>query len=236
MFEDKLRIYNGKSGFKILVNRICFYFAVRYYMSNTAGITSYVTLRNNRLQQNGQTIFEKNGISSADFLHTAYEALQISYPKFYKMDNLCKTGFLVTELLLKNVALKEKYQPEEAGIVLSCANGSLDTDLRYEATPGPALFVYTLPNIVIGEIAIRHGIKGESACFVFDIFDAPFQTNYVNNLFETGKIKTCISGWADFFNDNAEAFFYLTEINQTNHYPAHHSATVSKIFTEVWKN
>ncbi|MCW5906489.1 MAG: hypothetical protein KIS94_01400 [Chitinophagales bacterium] len=205
-------------------------------MINTAGITSYVSLRSNRLQLNEQSIFEKDEMSMADFLPAAYEALQINYPKFYKMDNLCKTGFLGAELLLKNAALKEKYKPEEVGIVISCANASLDTDLRYEATPGPALFVYTLPNILIGEIAIRNGIKGESACFVFDIFDAPFQTNYINNLFETGKIKACISGWADFLNDKAEAFFYLTETNQTNNNPAHDSDSVSKIFTEAWKS
>jgi hypothetical protein len=205
-------------------------------MSSTTGITSYASLHNNRLQLNGQTVFEKPEMSAVDFLHAAYEALQINYPKFYKMDNLCKAGFITSELLLQSTGWKEKYQPEKTGIILSCANSSLDTDLRYEATPGPALFVYTLPNILIGEIAIRNCIKGESACFVFDIFDAPFQTNYVNDLLQQERVKACISGWADFVNGKAEAFFYLAEKKQPNHNLAHDSQTVSKIFTEAWKN
>jgi hypothetical protein len=205
-------------------------------MSGTAVITTYVSLHNNRLKLNGHTVFEKPEANAIDFLQAAYQALPINYPKYYKMDNLCKTGFIATELLLRGVGLKEKYQPEEIGIIFSCANSSLDTDLRYEATPGPALFVYTLPNILIGEIAIRQGIKGESACFVFDIFDPPFQTNYINSLLQTGKIKACISGWADFLNNKAEAFFYLVQINKTNNNLTHDSQTVSKIFTEAWKS
>jgi 3-oxoacyl-[acyl-carrier-protein] synthase-1 len=34
--------------------------------------------------------------------------------------------------------------------------------------PSPALFVYTLPNIVTGEIAIRHHIQGETSFYVLD--------------------------------------------------------------------
>lgn len=205
-------------------------------MKDNIAIHSYVSLHNNRLQLNGQTVFEKPEADAIDFLNGAYEALQLNYPKFYKMDNLCKTGFLAAELLLRNTPLKEKYQPEELGIIFSCANSSLDTDLRYEATPGPALFVYTLPNILIGEIAIRNSIKGESACFVFDIFDAPFQTNYVNDLLQQERVKACLSGWADFVNGKAEAFFYLAEKKQPNNNLTHDIPTVSKIFTEAWKN
>lgn len=156
------------------------------------------------------------------------------------MDNLCKTGFLAAELMLRNENLKERFKPEEIGIIISCANSSLDTDLRYETSiaegASPALFVYTLPNILIGELAIRNSVKGESACFVFDIFDAQFQTAYVNGLFEQGKVKACISGWADFVNDKAEAFFCFTEINDINNQQKHDSLTVSKIFSHSWKN
>lgn len=203
-------------------------------------ITSYTCLRNNHLSLKGETVFEKEAVSTTDFLQSAYEALTVNYPKFFKMDSLCKTGFLATELLLQNQGVKERFKAEEIAIVISCANSSLDTDLRYEHSiaegASPALFVYTLPNILIGEIAIRNGIKGESACFVFDIFDAPFQTNYINGLFESGKIKACISGWADFIDDKAEAFFCLAEINDNNNQLKHDSLTVSKIFSQAWKN
>lgn len=184
-------------------------------MSKQVSISSYVLLRNNQIVVDGQKVFENKDLSSTDFLQAAYDHFQINYPKFFKMDNLCKTGFLVAELLLRNQKLNEKFQPEEIGIVFSNANSSLDTDIKYEASiataPSPSLFVYTLPNVLIGEICIRHRIKGEAACFIFDIFDAIFQTNYLNSLFETEKVKTCIIGWADYYNGKAEAFFYLAE-------------------------
>jgi hypothetical protein len=197
-----------------------------------ASISSYVLLRNNRIELDGAIIFEKPDVSAEDFLQSAYEYFEMAYPKFFKMDKLCQTGFIAAELLMRNK--EQQWLPEEMGIVISNANSSLDTDLRYETslktTPSPALFVYTLPNILIGELSIRHRIKGESACFVFDIFDAEFQVGYVNTLFETGKIKSCVSGWADYYDGKAEAFFYLAETGQ--HPLKHDSTTLNKLFAK----
>lgn len=190
-------------------------------MNPHPSIISYILLRNNQISVDGKIVFENKTLKAVDFLHAAYEHFQINYPKFFKMDNLCKTGFLAAEILLHEKNLFEKFQNEEKGIVLSTSNGCLDTDIRYEASThnaaSPSLFVYTLPNILIGEISIRHQFKGESACFVFDIFNPVFQAQYVNQLLQEEKIKICVSGWADFFNEKAEAFFYLAEkTNQTS--------------------
>ena len=182
----------------------------------------------------GKVVFENKELSAVDFLQTAYDKLQINYPKFFKMDNLCKTGFIAAELLLRGKKLNEKFQPEEIGIIFSNANSSLDTDIKYEVsivnTASPALFVYTLPNVLIGEICIRHRIKGEAACFVFDIFDARFQSEYINSLFETEKIKIGLSGWADFYNGKAEAFFYLAET--TENILEHNAENLQRLFTK----
>lgn len=203
-------------------------------MASKQEVVSYAQLRNNQIRVDGKLIFEKKDVSSTDFLNAAYDALQIIYPKFYKMDNLCKTGFLTAEILMRGQNLKEQFKPEETGIIVSNTNSSLDTDLRYELStatmPSPALFVYTLPNVLIGELCIRHQIKGESACFVFDIFDAAFQTEYINSLFETEKIKSCLSGWADYYDGNAEAFFYLAQQTNRNIFLKHDSITVQKLF------
>ena len=92
---------------------------------------------------------------------------------------------------------------------------SLDVDLKYEKTiqsgASPALFVYTLPNIVIGEIAIRHHFKGENAFFVFKQFDGNFMAGYVNHLFKNNLIKNCICGWVDLFKENYRAILFLVE-------------------------
>jgi hypothetical protein len=199
-------------------------------LNDTVSIASYVLLRNNRMVLDGKVAFEKRGVSAEEFLNAAYAHFELAYPKFFKMDPLCQTGFIAAELLLRSES--GNWIPEETGIVFSNANSSLDTDLRYEASlrtnPSPALFVYTLPNILIGELSIRHSIKGESACFVFDIFDSGLQAGYVNTLMETGKIKRCISGWADYYDGRAEAFFYLAGKEQ--HPLKHDSTTLNNIF------
>lgn len=130
------------------------------------------------------------------------------------MDNLSKLGWLATELLLMNGSHK-KYRPEEVGVVLVNKNSSLDTDLKYYATSkaiaSPALFVYTLPNIVIGEISIRHQLKGENALFVSDDFDPGFMRRYIQDLVSVGAVEACVCGWLDFFGNNMEAALYLVE-------------------------
>ena len=89
------------------------------------------------------------------------------YPKFFKMDTLCRLGFIAAELLLK----EQKVDT----VVLANRSASIKNDTDYLATisddnyyPSPALFVYTLPNIVTGEIAIRHHIQGETSFYVLD--------------------------------------------------------------------
>lgn len=202
-------------------------------MKGEIGVAGSVLLRDKQIWVDGNLVFEKKVNNDADFLSAAYDYFRFSYPKFYKMDNLCKTGFIAVELLLKNRVLAEEFKAEEVGVFLSGANSSLDADMRYQASvdtaPSPALFVYTLPNVLIGELCIRHHIKGEAACFVFDIFDSVFQTRYVNSLFETGKVKCAVSGWADYFQGRAEAFFYLAETGKPT-LPEHNSTNINKLY------
>ena len=89
------------------------------------------------------------------------------YPKFFKMDTLCRLGFIAAELLLKNEQVD--------AVILANRSASIKNDTDYLATisegnyyPSPALFVYTLPNIVTGEIAIRHHIQGETSFYILD--------------------------------------------------------------------
>jgi hypothetical protein len=151
----------------------------------------------------------------AGFLLSAYQHFGFQYPKFYKMDLLSKLGWLACELLLKEGFEPGNYQPEDIAVVLSNSNASLDTDYRYMETvkevPSPAVFVYTLPNIMIGEICIRHKFKGENAFFVFDSFDAGFIHQYVRDLMENGTARACICGWVDVLGPEYKAVLYLVE-------------------------
>ncbi|MBS1611005.1 MAG: hypothetical protein JSS70_20070 [Bacteroidetes bacterium] len=167
------------------------------------------------VRKNDKVLYKEEGSPVNDFLLSAYKQLGIDYPKFYKMDSLSKLGFLATEVLLKENMEKGKYTPEETGIVFANRNASLDADLNYwesvKNIPSPALFVYTLPNIIIGEICIRHNFKGENAFFVQEQFDIPFIEFYVNDLMDRHNLAACICGWIDIVGEEYAAIVYLVE-------------------------
>lgn len=124
------------------------------------------------------------------------------YPKFFKMDSLCKLGFMGAELLLNDISLEEKGN---MAIVLFNRNGSLITDRNYQGTlgadnyfPSPALFVYTLANIVTGEIAIRHKIYGETSFYLLDTPDWAEIERTVRNTFCASSASLILAGWVDY--------------------------------------
>jgi hypothetical protein len=178
-------------------------------------ITASCVISNQVVYKNGQPVFEEKGLEVPEFLIAAYRYFELQYPKYFKMDNLSKLGWLANEVLLKGSFDKEKYKAEDIGLVFSNSNSSLDTDIKYYETAktiaSPALFVYTLPNIVIGEISIRHHFKGENAFFVFEEFDAGFIEQYVSNLFNNNILQCCICGWVDVLGDNYHATLFLIE-------------------------
>lgn len=179
-------------------------------------ITAYCCISPKGICKDGMLLLKDEvNSSTTDFLLSAYKYFNIDYPKFYKMDNLCKLGFLAVELLLKDRQIAEEYGTENIGIVFSNANSSLDADLHYfesvKNIPSPAQFVYTLPNIVIGEVSIRHRCKGENAFFVSDRFDADFMQFYVQDLMTRKRVGACISGWVECLGAAYKALVYLVE-------------------------
>ena len=182
-------------------------------MSENLYISSSCKIDGRHVFKDAKLLLEEKN-DGTDWLLTIYKYFQFDYPKFYRMDNLSKLGWLGTELLL-NEGFQKKYQPEDIGIVLVNKSSSLDTDIKYfetvKAIASPALFVYTLPNIVMGEISIRHQLKGENALFVSNQFDVGFMQQYVQELFITGAFHCCICGWLEFFGNSIEAVLYLVE-------------------------
>jgi hypothetical protein len=183
-------------------------------------ITSFTSIRNYRLVSNGELIFDGKPLMLAQFLEAAYEKIKFDYPKFYKMDRLSQLGILATEMLLNHRKLNAEIDAEKIAVVLSNKHASLDTDLRYFQTTktmaSPALFVYTLPNIVIGEICIRHGIKGENSFFIFDQFNPHFLSAHVNALLKDGIADACIAGWVEVIGEEHDVFLFLVEKETNN--------------------
>lgn len=127
------------------------------------------------------------------------------YPKFFKMDHLCKLGFLGAEFLLKDFTPEEK---ENAAVVLFNRSGSLDADRHYQATlspdnyfPSPALFVYTLANIVTGEIAIRHKIYGETSFYIMDTRDEAGMQGILDSTMLTSSPSFILTGWIEYTDE-----------------------------------
>ena len=189
-------------------------------MKNELLLTHWCLIRNNQVVtddkvENVTEIFS----TFAGFLKALYKKEQISYPKFYKMDSLSKLGFLTSEKVLKESHVLDHYRNEEIGIIIFNSSASLETDIEYQKTiqdksnyfPSPSVFVYTLPNIVIGEICIRHQIKGENVFFITEKFDAGLILNNVACLMESGRIKACLCGWIDVLEDNYESVLFVIE-------------------------
>ena len=154
------------------------------------------------------------------FVKLLYKEKQIKYSKFYKMDNLCKLAFIASEFLLENTNLS-KLGPEKTAIILSNGSSSSSSDQKYQQTinnrdnyfPSPKIFVYTLANIMIGEMSIRNGFKGENAVFIEKDFNKDFIFEYTKLLFNKNKAVRAIAGRVDYDNFNSEFFveLYLIE-------------------------
>ena len=147
-----------------------------------------------------------------------YRSLQVDYPKFFKMDNLSKLGFVASEMLLKDA--ENRFEPRE-DIAVICFNrsSSLETDTQYEATiarndnyfPSPSLFVYTLPNIVMGEIAIRNKFFGETSFYILENYDFEKIMQIVENTFSDKTINEALVAWIECFENIFEVKMFLVE-------------------------
>jgi len=182
-------------------------------------IKTYCHIKNNCVYVDGELVFEYPEAGDLhDFLRKAFKNFRPGYAKFYKMDDISKLGFLASEVILKNKPYPN-YAPEDVGIVLSNSQSTLVTDTEFQASiedddrffPSPSVFVYTLPNIMMGEISIRHGFRGENAFYIFENFNANFVADYINQLFLSQKLKACIGGWVDQSSESYEAFIYWAD-------------------------
>jgi hypothetical protein len=187
--------------------------------------------------KDGSMLFENKEVDLAEFLLSVYQHFQLNYPKFYKMDNLSKLGWLASEVLLKDSFQKDQYQPEVVGLVLANRNSSLDNDFKYfesaKEIASPSLFVYTLPNIVIGEICIRNNFKGEHGFYIQDQFDASFIVGQANYLLDNNILKACICGWVDVLVQDYKATLYLVEKKSTDSSKPFSIKNINSIFETI---
>jgi 3-oxoacyl-[acyl-carrier-protein] synthase-1 len=149
-----------------------------------------------------------------------YRSLQIDYPKFFRMDNLSKLGFLAAEKIFENT--ENRFVPRE-DIAIICLNrsASLEIDTQYQETirdddnyfPSPSLFVYTLPNICAGEIAIRNKFFGETAFYVTENFDAKQIFEIVQDAFFDKMTNNVLLVWVESIEGKHEILMCFIDKN-----------------------
>lgn len=123
------------------------------------------------------------------------------YPKFFKMDLLSRVGFVASELLLQQEQAERFVPRDDRAVILAGRLGSINNDRAYEDTirpdnyfPSPSLFVYTLPNIVTGEIAIRNKYLGETMYYAL-ANETQLEPLIAATL--SDKITSVLGGWIE---------------------------------------
>ena len=140
-----------------------------------------------------------------------------NYPKFYKMDPLCRLGFVASELLLQAEGNRRDTPRDDRAIILFNRSSSIQADEAYQASiqdaedyfPSPAAFVYTLPNIVTGEIAIRNHYQGETSFYILPERNDQLMQQILKASLGDKTTKSILGGWIDYEDDEnfvAKAF------------------------------
>lgn len=180
------------------------------------GITTYCRISENQVTVNGNTIKVDVQDASRGVVGDLYRQLKIDYPKFHKMDLLSKTAFMGTELLLKFNKNISAYQDDEIAMLFANQESSLYSDMKFEQSytegnnPSPSQFVYTLPNIMMGEIAIKNKWYGENLFLLMPSFQSDEFEQHIQ-LFENQSYQACVSGWVNVTGETLDAFFFITE-------------------------
>ena len=176
-----------------------------------------VEIKKEQVWLNNELYFEDSSGDFGLFSKNLFKSLEIDYPKFYKMDNQSKLAFLAAEIILKDENTLNKNQ--DIALVFANRNSSLDSDLKHQKSiqstdeifPSPAVFVYTLANICLGEVSIRHHLKTENAFFISSNFDEDRLKKYANYLINKNKAKKVVLAWVDYLQEDYETKMYLID-------------------------
>lgn len=186
-------------------------------------LKSYCRMTNNALILNGKDISVAHSEGeNRSWLDDIYRSHKMQYLKFFKMDNLCKAGFLAAELIGNDIGWDKTVVKNDVAVVCFNRSSSLDDDMNYQQTirdsgnyfPSPSIFVYTLANIVTGEIAIRNKIAGETSFYIMENFSSKRILEAIEDIFANPSIKGLLCGWTEYFDQNCDILMMYLERNK----------------------
>lgn len=162
-----------------------------------------VILDQRKLWEGKKELGEQEGKEHHSLLTTLYKQMIGNYPKFYKMDGLSRLGFVASEILLN---AEKGETDEERAIIFFNHSSSITSDRNYKESindkdnyfPSPSIFVYTLPNIVTGEIAIRNHFHGETSFFILPDKDERMMEEILQASCRDAQSKNFLTGWIDY--------------------------------------
>lgn len=174
-----------------------------------------VILDQRKLWEGKKELGEQEGKEHHSLLTSLYKQMIGNYPKFYKMDGLSRLGFVASEILLNaekgdtDVERREEEGErllEERAIIFFNHSSSIASDRNYKESindknnyfPSPSIFVYTLPNIVTGEIAIRNHFQGETSFFILPDKDERMMEEILQASCRDAQSKSFLTGWIDY--------------------------------------
>lgn len=185
-----------------------------------------VILDQRKIWEGKEELGKQEGKEHHSLLTALYKQMIGDYPKFYKMDGLSRLGFVASEILLnaekgetdeerKNEEEKKQQEErkeeerknlEERAIIFFNHSSSIASDRNYKESikdkdnyfPSPSIFVYTLPNIVTGEIAIRNHFHGETSFFILPDKDERMMEEILQASCRDAQSKSFLTGWIDY--------------------------------------
>jgi 3-oxoacyl-(acyl-carrier-protein) synthase len=119
-------------------------------------------------------------------------------PTFRRLDRASRALVLAAEAAGLG-ALLPRDARDETALVIETERGSLEADLRFarSLSPGPpigAVFPFTLPSASLGEVAIRHHLRGPAICLSIDAGSAGAALEEAARLLEDGEARFAVAG------------------------------------------
>ena len=123
--------------------------------------------------------------------------------RFFKMDLFSRLAYVATGLLAKDSL--DGIDPEDIALFVFTLNGSVLADRKHLSTfsdpndfyPSPSVFINTLPNVVLGEIAVRNNIKGETTLVMLPNRDDAIMNQIIKASISATRPSALLYGWVD---------------------------------------
>jgi len=173
--------------------------------SHLLNVSHRVRLASDSVTLDGQVVPTRN--RGRDMLTELYKKYVGDYPRYYKMDILSKVAFVCSEMLLEAEGNRDGHG-EDRAVILFSHTASIASDRAFLRTitdgfyPSPSVFVYTLPNIAAGEIAIRNGYHGETAFYILPQRADDMINMIVEASFADRGTQSAICGWINCDDEN----------------------------------